>query len=128
MESNLPKSKAKIAIIEDDLATSQMYRHKFELEGFQVECAGEGQTAIKLIEDFKPDIVLLDVMLPNMDGVSILSAIRSRPKMANLKIIVLTNLENPDVTKKALDQGALDYIIKTEMTPRQVLERIKQLL
>jgi DNA-binding response OmpR family regulator len=119
---------SKIAIIEDDQAISQMYRFKFEAEGFRVETAENGKIGLNLIDSFKPDIILLDLMMPEMTGDEMLKKLRETPFGKNLKVIILTNMgeqEIPDSVKK-LNVG--DVILKANMTPRQVADIVKNQL
>ncbi len=115
----------KIAIIEDDMSISQMYRIKFELEGFVVETADNGLIGLALVEKMMPDIVLLDLMMPEMTGDQMLSKMRQTSWGKNFKVIILTNKgaeEAPEILK-SLD--ILRYIVKAELTPRQVAEIVK---
>ncbi len=115
----------KVAIIEDDLAISQMYRIKFEMENFDVETAENGKIGLELIKKMYPDIVLLDIMMPEMTGDVMLARMRKTNWGKNIKVIILTNKgeqEAPEVLKK-LDVSR--YIVKAEMTPRQVAEMVK---
>ena len=118
----------KIALIEDDIAIVQMYRTKFENEGYQVETAGDGETGLRLIEEFKPDVVLLDLMMPNMNGMEMLSRVRGTTEGRQLKVIVLTNMGDTETATKVYKMAADDYIVKAEMTPKEVAERVKTLL
>ncbi|MBA2279154.1 response regulator [Candidatus Saccharibacteria bacterium] len=118
----------KIAIIEDDVAISQMYRIKFEAEGFIVETADNGLTGLELIENIRPDIVLLDLMMPQMNGDVMLTELRKKDWGKNLKVIILTNMgeqEAPEIIK-TLSVSA--FIVKADMTPRQVAELVKKQL
>ncbi len=118
----------KIAIVEDDQTISQMYRVKFESEGYIVEVANGGINGLELVKDINPDIVLLDLMMPDMNGDEMLVKMRKEPWGKNVKVIILTNMgeqEAPDILKE-LD--VLDFIVKAEMTPRQVAEIVKQKL
>lgn len=118
----------KIAIIEDDQTISQMYRVKFESEGYEVEVANGGVNGLELVKDMNPDIVLLDLMMPDMNGDEMLVKMRKEPWGKAVKVIILTNMgeqEAPDILKE-LD--VLDFIVKAEMTPRQVAEIVKQKL
>lgn len=118
----------KIAIVEDDIAISQMYRIKFETEGFTVETAENGEIGLQMVEDFKPDILLLDLMMPVMNGDEMLAKLRETDFGKDLKVIILTNMgqeEAPDI----LDSLNVDsYIVKAEMTPKQVAEFVKNKL
>ena len=120
--------KVKVAIIEDDIAIVQMYRTKFENEGYDVATAGDGVTGLELIESFQPDIVLLDLMMPNMNGLDVLGKLRAQPGGREAKIVVLTNMGDTETATKVYKMAADDYIVKAEMTPKQVAERVKTLL
>jgi DNA-binding response OmpR family regulator len=116
---------AKIVIVEDDSAISQMYSIKFEAEGYQVQSAENGKLGLELIEKMRPDIVLLDLMMPEMNGDQVLAAIRKTDWGKNLKVIILTNMgeqEAPEILK-SLNVSA--FIVKADMTPKQVAELVK---
>lgn len=116
----------KIAIIEDDLAIAQMYRLKFEAEGFHVDIAENGKLGLSLCEEMKPDLVLLDLMMPEMNGDEMLEKMRATDWGKGTKVIILTNVgeqEAPDSLKKL---QVSDYIVKAEMTPKQVAEIVKK--
>lgn len=119
---------AKIAIIEDDMAISQMYRMKFEADGFEVETAGDGESGLALIKSFQPDVILLDLMMPNMDGKEMLKQLRQAGPAKQPRVLVLSNINDAETTKAIHEMKADDFIIKSELTPRQVSERVKQLL
>lgn len=121
-------AKPKVAIIEDDIAIVQMYRTKFESSGYEVETAGDGITGLELISSFLPDVILLDLMMPNMGGLDMLSNLRRQPGGKDAKVIVLTNMGDTETATKVYKMAADDYIVKAEMTPKQVEERVKALL
>jgi DNA-binding response OmpR family regulator len=115
----------KVAIVEDDQAISQMYRIKFEAEGYKVETAANGKLGLALAEEMKPDIILLDLMMPEMNGDEMLTKLRATDWGKNIKVIVLTNMgeqEAPDIIKQL---NVRRFIVKAEMTPRQVAEMVK---
>jgi two-component system alkaline phosphatase synthesis response regulator PhoP len=120
--------KIKIAIIEDDIAIVQMYRTKFESEGYEVETAGDGYTGLALIESFEPAIILLDLMMPNMNGLDMLQKLRNQPGGQEARVVVLTNMGDTESATRVFKMAADDYIVKAEMTPKQVAERVKSLL
>lgn len=120
--------KIKIAIIEDDMAIVQMYRTKFESEGYDVLTAPDGASGLELIDEAQPDIVLLDLMMPNMNGLEMLAKLRSQPNGRAAKVVVLTNMGDTETATKVYKMAADDYIVKAEMTPRQVADRVKVLL
>lgn len=118
----------KIAIIEDDIAVVQMYRLKFEAEGYDVQTAGDGLQGLELVKTFKPDVVLLDLMMPNMGGLQMLDKLRESPETKDTRVIVLTNMGDTETAQKVYKMAATDYIVKAELTPREVAERVKKLL
>jgi len=120
--------KVKIAIIEDDMAIVQMYRMKFEHEGYEVATAPDGSSGLELISSFKPDVVLLDLMMPNMNGLDMLKQLRSQANGRDAKVVVLTNMGDTETATRVYKMAADDYIVKAEMTPKQVTERIQTLL
>ncbi|HEY4963798.1 MAG TPA: response regulator [Candidatus Saccharimonadales bacterium] len=119
---------SKIAIIEDDQAISQMYRFKFEAEGFKVETAENGKIGLDLIDSFKPDIILLDLMMPEMTGDEMLKKLRQTPFGKNLKVIILTNMGEQEIPDSVKALGVSDVILKANMTPRQVADIVKKQL
>lgn len=118
----------KIAIIEDDPVINQMYRMKFEADGFDVEMASDGERGVALVKEFKPDIILLDLQMPTMNGTEALTQIREAEWGADIPVLILTNLgeeEAPDELKK-LD--VTHYLVKADLTPKQVVARVKKTL
>lgn len=118
----------KVAIIEDDIAISQMYRLKFESEGYQVQTADNGKLGLELVEEFKPDIILLDLMMPEMTGDQMLTELRKKPWGKDMVVIILTNMGEEEAPKSLKTLDVHSFIVKAEMTPRQVAERVKQAL
>jgi DNA-binding response OmpR family regulator len=118
----------KIAIIEDDGVIRQMYRMKFEAEGFEVEVADNGKDGVSLVTSMRPDLVLLDLHMPEMNGVEALEAIRRIEWAKKLPVIILTNLGQEESPRalKALD--IFSYIVKADFTPKQVVTQAKEAL
>jgi len=116
----------KIAIIEDDMAISQMYRMKFEAEGFTVETAENGKLGLELAQDMKPDVILLDLMMPEMNGDEMLAKMRQTSWGKDIKVIILTNMGEQEAPANLRDLGVEAFIVKANMTPRQVAELVKQ--
>jgi len=118
----------KIAIIEDDPVIRQMYLMKFEAAGFKVGTAENGKEGISLVEKFSPDIILLDLTMPVMNGDEALAAIRAESWGKNVPVMILTNLGEEEAPKTLRSLGIHSYIVKAELTPRQVVERVKKAL
>lgn len=118
----------KIAIIEDDQVISQMYRMKFEADGFEVQLADNGKQGVAMVKDFTPDIILLDLQMPNMNGAEALAEIRSNDWGKQIPVIILTNLGEEEAPKSLRSLGIHSYIVKADLTPRQVVAHIKEAL
>lgn len=118
----------KIAIIEDDQVISQMYRMKFEADGFDVQLADNGKQGVAMVKDFAPDIILLDLQMPNMNGAEALAEIRSNDWGKQIPVIILTNLGEEEAPKSLRSLGIHSYIVKADLTPRQVVAHIKEAL
>jgi DNA-binding response OmpR family regulator len=116
----------KIAIVEDDLAIAQMYRMKFEAEGYRVDIAENGKLGLALCEQMKPDLVLLDLMMPEMNGDEMLEKMRATDWGKDIRIIVLTNVGEQEAPDKLKNLHVRAYIVKAEMTPKQVAELAKK--
>jgi DNA-binding response OmpR family regulator len=118
----------KIAIIEDEQSIAQMYRFKFEAEGYEVELAENGAIGLALLESFRPDIVLLDIMMPEMTGDEMLEKLRATEWGKDIKVIILTNKGEQEAPVKLKELNVEKFIVKAEMTPRQVAELVKTVL
>jgi len=118
----------KIAIIEDDQVISQMYRMKFEADGFDVQLANNGKHGVELVESFLPDIILLDLQMPEMNGVEALEIIRGNDWGKNIPVMILTNLGEEEAPKELRALSIHSYIVKANLTPRQVAQRVREAL
>lgn len=116
---------AKVAIVEDDQAISQMYRFKFEAEGYEVETAENGKLGLELAEKMKPDIILLDLMMPEMNGDEMLAKMRKTNWGSKIKVIILTNMGEQEIPEDVKKLGVAAVILKADMTPKQVAEVVK---
>jgi two-component system sensor histidine kinase/response regulator len=115
----------KVAIIEDDQAISQMYRIKFEGEGYEVETAENGKLGLELAQNMKPDIILLDLMMPEMNGDEMLKKLRASTWGKDIKVVILTNMGEQEIPEEVKKMGVSAVILKADMTPRQVAELVK---
>lgn len=123
----MENTKIKILIVEDDESLYQMYKLKFEKEWYEVMVANNWLQASSKVADFKPDMILLDIMMPDMDWFETLSVMRQQSSLKT-KIIMLSNLDKKQDLEKAMQLWADDYIIKANTTPREVVERVRELL
>src|SRR5438093_4150854 len=112
----------KMLIVEDDQIVGSIYRHKFQVEGFQVELALDGDAGLKAVEGFKPDVVILDLMLPKLNGGEVLKRLRAKPETKSLPVIVLTNAYMSSLVQEAWKAGANHCMIKASCTLKQLVE------
>lgn len=124
----MPKKKIKILLIEDDSFLLSMYAAKFESENFEVVVAEDGEKGLKLAAREMPSIILLDILLPKMDGFEVLKKLRSNKATDNIPVILLTNLSQRNEIEQGLSMGAEDYLIKAHFMPSEVVEKIKKVL
>lgn len=118
----------KVLIVDDDQFLLDMYALKFRESGFDVEVAENGKKAIQKADEFKPDVMLLDVVMPAVDGFEVLSEIKQKKLAPGSKVIMLTNLGQKDDTERGMALGADDYIVKAHFTPTEVVDRVKSIL
>ncbi len=118
----------KILIIDDDPFILDMYVLKFKQEGFQVETAPDGKSGLQKIKEYLPEVLLLDIVMPVMDGFDILQEIKKSNLIPNSKVVLLTNLGQKEDIDRGMGLGADDYIIKAHFTPTEVVNKVKKLL
>ena len=118
----------RILIVDDDQVIANIYQNKFQLEGYQAEVAGNGDSALEMLRKAPADLVLLDLSLPGMDGVELLKRIRSQPEMQAMPVIVFSNAYLPSLLQAALKAGATKCLAKASCMPREVLEAARKLL
>ena len=118
----------KILIVEDDQLMSRMYQKVFSFENYEVEMAGNGQEALDKLKVSKPTLILMDVMMPVMNGLDALDKIKADPELKTIPVIMLTNLAGQQDAETALAKGAVKYIIKSEYDPKQISDMVKEVL
>lgn len=121
--------KIKVFIVEDEIDVADLYKIKLEKEWFEVKVANDWFKALTMIWEFLPDIILMDIMMPNMDWFESVKNIRQlAPSLRNTKIIMFSNLNSKNDIKKALKNWADDYLLKADTTPKEVVEKINSYL
>jgi DNA-binding response OmpR family regulator len=117
--------KKKILLVEDDVALSSVYKSRMELEGFEIREVNNGEKALSAAIDFKPDLILLDAMMPKISGFDVLDILRNTAETANIRIIMLTALSQPKDKERAEALGVDDYLVKSQVVIGDVVERVK---
>ena len=117
-----------VLLVDDDLTLREMYAERLKAEGFVVEMAKDGEEALQKATDSKPSIVLLDIMMPKINGLDVLKRLKSQDDTKNIPVIVLTALIQDRDRLQSVTQGADDYIVKSEIMPGEVIQKIKTVL
>lgn len=120
---------AKILLIDDDQLMLRMYQTKFKVEGLEVEVASDGDEGLAKVGQSKPDLILLDIMMPKINGLEVLRQLKAKPETKDIPVILLTNLggSQQDVDQ-GLSLGAVSYLVKASYTPAQVVAKVKEIL
>ncbi|MBU0671291.1 MAG: response regulator [Patescibacteria group bacterium] len=124
----MPEKKIKIGLVEDDKFLSKMYQSKLGMEGFEVFAAYDGQEGLDMVRAKKPDIVLLDLVLPKLEGWDVLKALKDDLNTKDIPVIILSNLGQEEDVRKGQAMGAADYLIKAHFIPKEVIEKIRTIL
>jgi len=118
----------KILVVEDDPLMSRMYQKIFTFEGYEVEMAGNGQEGLDKARAIKPTLILMDIMMPVMNGLEALEKLKADPETKAIPVIMLTNLAGQQDAEAALSKGAIKYIVKSEYEPKDVTNMVKEIL
>lgn len=118
-------AKKKILLVEDDTALAAVYRSRLELEGFEISEVNNGEDALSAAISFKPDLILLDAMMPKISGFDVLDILRNTPATANIRVIMLTALSQPKDKERAEQLGVDDYLVKSQVVIGDVVARVK---
>ncbi len=117
--------KKKILLVEDDVALAAVYRSRLELEGFEINEVNNGEDALSAAISFKPDLILLDAMMPKISGFDVLDILRNTPETTNIRVIMLTALSQPKDKERAEQLGVDDYLVKSQVVIGDVVARVK---
>lgn len=120
--------KNKILIIEDEKILAEMYKEKFEAEGFDVFLAFDSQEGFEVAKKEKPELILLDILLPSENGICLLQKIKKDNNVSKIPVIAFSNYDDQKTKNEAMELGAIDYIIKANHTPQEIIEKIKNYL
>jgi CheY-like chemotaxis protein len=117
-----------ILIVEDDQFLLEILRDVFSKAGFNVILSRNGEEGLKTVLEKNPDLILIDILMPKMDGITMLQKIRENPQGKNIPAIVLTNLNDNETINKALESGAYDFLVKSDWEPKDLVNRAKEKL
>lgn len=118
----------KILIVDDEEILRKIYSDRLTFEGFTVETARDGEEALAKIRTSPPDLILLDILMPKLNGLQVLEQLNTEPALKKIPVIVLSNVANDENIKKALTLGAKDYLLKTNFSPNEIINKIKILI
>jgi len=125
----MAKKKAlQILLVEDDAFLANIYKTKFEMEGFKVTVAENGELGLKEANKKRPDLVLLDILLPKMDGFTVIEHLKEDKVLRDVPVIMLTNLGQKDDVEKGLELGADEYLIKAHFKPSETVDKVREVL
>jgi DNA-binding response OmpR family regulator len=119
---------AKILLVEDDEALREIYQARFTAENFQVITAADGESALSRAVAEKPDIIILDIMMPKISGFDVLDILRATPETKNVKIVIMSALSQPSDVEKGKKLGAAAYLVKSQSTLTDVVEKVKEVM
>jgi CheY-like chemotaxis protein len=120
--------KGKVLVVEDAQLFRAMYEDKLKIEGYEVWTAADGLEGLKLAKEILPDLILLDLVMPRMGGLEVLKRLKSDPLTKDIPVVVLSNLEDAEGVKEAIEEGAEDFLRKTVSSPAEVTAKIKRLV
>lgn len=118
-------AKKKILLVEDDTTLAKVYTSRLELEGFDVRHVANGEDALSTAMEYGPDLILLDVMMPKINGFDVLDILRNTPETTNMRVIMLTALSQAKDKQRAEELGADDYLVKSQVVISDVVDRVK---
>lgn len=126
--SSFPSQKFTVCIVEDEALILEMYKAKLEQEGYSVITAEDGEQGLSLLKQHRPDIALIDLMMPNKDGFELMKALKADKELSKIPIIILTNLDDAETADKTADFNAAFYLIKAQYSPSDVANIVREVL
>ncbi|OGY23856.1 MAG: hypothetical protein A2126_00560 [Candidatus Woykebacteria bacterium GWB1_45_5] len=122
------EEKIRVLLIEDEKEVAELYRLKLSLDGYDVSIAESGQEGLNKAFKEGPELIFLDIKMPEMDGFEVLKRLRSTPKTKDIPIVILSNFDEQDLIEKGLSLGANEYLIKSQFTPEDISGKVKALV
>lgn len=118
----------KILVVEDDKFLRELITQKLAREGYDVKEAVDGEEGVVKVKEEKPDVILLDLILPGIDGFEVLAKIKEDPEVENIPVVILSNLGQRDDVERGLKLGAVDFLIKAHFTPGEIIEKVEKIM
>jgi DNA-binding response OmpR family regulator len=128
MKKMVKENQKHVLIVEDDEFLANIYKKKFEVEGFKVSSSNNGEKGLEDAKKKIPDIILLDILMPKLDGFAVLTELKKNSQTKDIPVILLTNLGQKDDVEKGIEMGAVDYLIKVHFKPSEVVEKVRKIL
>ena len=119
------EEKKRILLVEDDTSLAAVYESRLQLEGFDVKLVNNGELALSAALEYKPDLILLDAMMPKISGFDVLDILRNTPETTNIRVIMLTALSQPKDKERAEQLGVDEYLVKSQVVINDVVERVR---
>jgi CheY-like chemotaxis protein len=123
-EAPTSRDEVRVLLVEDDVSVAEMYKLKLELDGYKVNVASDGESALEMARAAPPDLIFLDIRLPKLDGFEVLEALRADERTSRIPVVILSNYSETELVERGLRLGALEHLIKSQTTPAKVSERI----
>jgi len=127
-QTPVESKKSRILLVEDDLLLVKMYQTKFTMEGFELLVASDGEAGLQIAQRENIDFLILDIMLPKLSGIDVLEKLKRDPNKKDIPVLILTNLTQEEEAKKALALGAKEYLIKSDITPKDLIDKVRKYL
>lgn len=118
----------KILLIEDDVFLLKMYRKKFQVAGYDVDTAQNGKDGLEKVPAYKPDLIVMDIMMPKLDGLAALDRLKADESTKHIPVLILTNLSSTEDAQTAVTKGAVGYLVKSNLTPDEIVDKIKTII
>ncbi len=119
---------SKILVVEDDKFLREMITRKLDKEGYDVSQAVDGEEGLEKIREIKPDLILLDLIMPGVGGFEVLEEAKDDPEISDIPIVILSNLGQKSEVERGLDLGAEDFMIKAHFTPKEIIKKVKEII
>ncbi len=118
----------RVLLVEDDIFIAEIYALSLQKTGFKVIVAEDGEKGVQMAKENHPDLILLDLLLPKLSGLEVLKILKNDPELKDIPVVIITNFSDSESTKKSFEMGALDYLVKVNIDPNDIVQRAKEIL